>query len=578
LSDRPSIPLGGLSKAPARPSVGGPGAGAGAVALLDVSSAWDAEGALRDAARRELPLEVRKAAVSGLRVVSVVGAAVVTAYLALLAVGAPRGESFVVWLSHARALLGVLALCAGMAAITRLERANPDAVLRFGFIQYLAVAFLLGLSRHAHAWPAGEAIRQWSPVGVWILLFGALVPIRPVTVLGWSLFAALMDPFALLVTHGQNVPLALIDRLLLALSPFCAALMAFVTSSVIYGLNERIAKAREFGSYRLVERLGTGGMAEVWRADHRMLARPAAVKLIRPNVLAAYGENESSRLVRLFEREVQTTAALRSAHTIQVYDFGVARDGTFYYVMELLDGFDLQTLVERFGRQPPERVVYILRQVCHSLHEAHARQFVHRDMKPGNIYVCRYGADLDFAKVLDFGLVLDRRPTAEELDERRGQIGTPAIMAPEQVRFDAPVDQRTDIYAMGCVAYWLLTGLRVFEAESRHDMLVMHAHQRPVPPSRRGGVAIPDGLEQLVMDCLLKNPNKRPQSASELSERLAALGLEAAWTADRMEAWWRGPGAARPSMAPAPAVRLNRSPGEVLRVEKADPSEPADSV
>ena len=545
-----------------------------AVALLDVSTAWDAEGALRDAARRELPLEVRKAAVSGLRVVSVVGAGVVAAYLALLAFAGPRGESITARLSHTRALVLVLVLCAAMALVTRLARTHTDAVLRLGFIQYIAVAFLLGLARYAHASIAEEAIRQWSPVGVWILLFGALVPIRPGTVLGWSLFAALMDPFALLVTHGQNVPLPIVERLLLALSPFCAALMGFVTSSVIYGLNERIAKAREFGSYRLVERLGTGGMAEVWRADHRMLARPAAVKLIRPSVLSNYGENESSRLVRLFEREVQTTAALRSAHTIQVYDFGVARDGTFYYVMELLDGFDLQTLVERFGLQPPERVIYILRQVCHSLHEAHARQFVHRDMKPGNIYVCRYGADLDFAKVLDFGLVLDRRPTAEELDERRGQVGTPAIMAPEQVRFDAPVDQRTDIYAMGCVAYWLLAGVRVFEAETRHDMLVMHAHQRPTPPSRRSGVAVPEALEQIVMDCLLKNPDKRPQSAAELSERLAAVGLEAEWTSARMEAWWRGPGAARPSIPPESAVRVGRSPGDVLRVEKAD----ADSV
>jgi serine/threonine-protein kinase len=270
-----------------------------------------------------------------------------------------------------------------------------------------------------------------------------------------------------------------------------------------------------------------------------MLARPAAVKLIRPGMMAAYGEVESARLVRLFEREVQATAALRSAHTIQVYDFGVARDGTFYYVMELLDGFDLQTLVERFGKQPAERVVFVLRQVCHSLHEAHTRQFVHRDMKPGNIYVCRYGADLDFAKVLDFGLVLDRRPTAEELDERRGQIGTPAIMAPEQVRFDAPVDQRTDIYAIGCVAYWLLTSERVFEAETRNDMLVMHAHQRPTPPSRRGHAEIPPELERLVMECLDKNPNKRPQSAAELSRRLGELGLEAAWTPARMTEWWR---------------------------------------
>ncbi|HEX4336963.1 MAG TPA: serine/threonine-protein kinase [Polyangiaceae bacterium] len=510
------------------------------VALLDVSQAWDAASALRDAARRELPLEVRKAAVTGLGVVSAVGAAVATVSLVFFALGATRVETLSTAIVHARALIAVAVLCVAMAVVARLDTKHPDVLLRLGLVHYVIVALLLGVSRHAHGWPGLPASREWSPVAVWILLFGALVPLRPTTVLGWSLLAAVMDPFAFLVVQGGTGTVPVFDRFLVSLSPFCAALIAFVTSSVIYGLTERIAKAREFGSYRLVERLGVGGMAEVWRADHRMLARPAAVKLIRPAMLATYGDTESARLVRLFEREVQATAALRSAHTIQVYDFGVARDGTFYYVMELLDGFDLQTLVERFGKQAPERVVYVLRQVCHSLHEAHTRQFVHRDMKPGNIYVCRYGADLDFAKVLDFGLVLDRRPTAEELDERRSQIGTPAIMAPEQVRFDAPVDQRTDIYAIGCVAYWLLTGERVFEAETRHDMLVMHAHQRPTPPSRRADVDLPAELEQLVMACLDKNPNRRPQTAADLSTRLAALGLETAWTPSRMTEWWTG--------------------------------------
>ncbi len=511
----------------------------GDVALLDVSQVWDAAEALRDAARRELPLEVRRAAVTGLGVAAAVGAGVVAAAVVFFALASARSEPFLAALLHAKALLAVSVLCAGMALSARLGGKHPDVVLRLGLVHYVVVALLLGVARHAYAWPALPLAREWSPVGVWILLFGALVPLRPSTVLGWSLLSALMDPFALLIVRGGGASVSVVDRFLLSLSAFCAALIAFVTSSVIYGLTERIAKAREFGSYRLVERLGIGGMAEVWRADHRMLARPAAVKLIRPGMLSTYGETESARLVRLFEREVQATAALRSAHTIQVYDFGVARDGTFYYVMELLDGFDLQTLVERFGKQPPERVIHVLRQVCHSLREAHARHFVHRDMKPGNIYVCRYGADLDFAKVLDFGLVLDRRPTAEELEERRGQIGTPAIMAPEQVRFDAPVDQRTDIYAIGCVAYWLLTGERVFEAETRHDMLVMHAHQRPDSPSRRGHAGIPPELEAIVMQCLSKNPDKRPQSAGELSQRLAELGIEPLWTRARMEDWWR---------------------------------------
>jgi serine/threonine-protein kinase len=507
------------------------------VTLLDVSERATA-GLRESVARRELPLDVKRAAVSGVGIASLVGASAVGSYLVLLAVMAHRDPGGGGLGGYLKTLVPVLLLDVAMFGITRLKNATTDVVLRIGFVHFVLVAFLLGLHRHAHPWPAGEAVRQWSPVAVWILLFGALVPARPSTVLGWSLFAAVLDPFALLVKKGRIAPPSVAEGLLLVLSPFLAALMAYVTSSVVYGLNARIAKARAFGSYRLVERLGTGGMAEVWRADHQMLARPAAVKLVRPNVLGAYGEKEAARLIRLFEREVQATAALRSPHTIQVYDFGVARDGTFYYVMELLDGFDLQTLVERFGRQPPERVVHLLRQVCHSLHEAHSHHLVHRDMKPGNIYVCRYGADLDFAKVLDFGLVLDRRPTAEELDHDRGLIGTPAVMAPEQMRFDAPVDQRTDIYALGCVAYWLLSGVRVFEADSRQDMLVMHAHQRPIPPSRRIKAPVPEALERLVMECLDKNPDRRPQTASALVARLDALGLTEKWTLERMTEWW----------------------------------------
>jgi hypothetical protein len=449
----------------------------------------------------------------------------------------------------------IVLLDLSMFAFTRRRSAEPDRVLRIGFVHFIVVAFLLGSLRHSHLGPASDVALGWSPVGVWILLLGALVPLRPGTVLGWSLVAAAMDVLALVLTTDRAVRVSMSDGLLLAVSPFLAALMAYVFSTVIYGLTERVARARQFGSYRLAERLGAGGTAEVWRADHRMLARPAALKLVRPGVLAMYGEQEAARLVRLFEREVQATAGLRSPHTIQVYDFGVARDGTFYYVMELLDGFDLQTLVERFGPQPASRVIGILRQACHSLHEAHAQGLVHRDVKPGNIYLCRYGMDLDFVKLLDFGLVLDRRPTAEELDERRGQVGTPAVMAPEQMRFDAPVDERTDIYALGCVAYWLLAGVRVFEAETRHDMLVMHAHQRPVPPSRRSRISVPEDLEQLVMACLEKNPNKRPSSAHVLALRLGKLDGAGgdgprAWNDSDAEAWWSR---RRPRERPAPA-------------------------
>jgi serine/threonine-protein kinase len=287
-----------------------------------------------------------------------------------------------------------------------------------------------------------------------------------------------------------------------------------------------------------------------------MLARPAAVKLIRPKVLIQHGPIEAERLLRLFTREVQATASLSSPHTIQVYDFGVTREGAFYYVMELLDGIDLQTLVERHGAQPSERVAYLLIQACHSLREAHERNFVHRDVKPANIFVCWLGAECDFVKVLDFGLVLDRAPTPEELEDEKRFVGTPAVMAPEMLRFNSPVDARADIYALGCVAYWLLTASRVFEATTLHDMLVMHAHQKPLPPSKRLGRPVHAPLEEIVMSCLDKNPNRRPQTARELVELLSALEFAQPWSEERAESWWdqHRLGRRKPALPP-PSIR-----------------------
>ena len=213
-------------------------------------------------------------------------------------------------------------------------------------------------------------------------------------------------------------PLAVLDRLAARWTPlapayvflicwptYASAFVAVVPARVLQRLGRRLREAQDLGSYQLIERLGTGGMGEVWRAEHRLLARDAAIKLVRPEVLGARDENEARVTLKRFEREAQATAALSSPHTIQVFDFGITEDGTFYYVMELLNGRDLESLVREFGPLPPNRVIYLLRQVCHSLADAHARGLVHRDIKPANIYVCRMGLEYDFAKVLDFGLV-----------------------------------------------------------------------------------------------------------------------------------------------------------------------------
>jgi serine/threonine-protein kinase len=222
----------------------------------------------------------------------------------------------------------------------------------------------------------------------------------------------------------------------------------------------------------------------------------------------------------------------------------MADDGTFYYVMELLDGFDLDELVVRFGPVPAERAIHLLRQICASLGEAHEAGLIHRDVKPANVYLCRYGREVDFIKVLDFGLV--KRGGAgsdgEQLDKLTAADmtpgGTPAFMSPEQALGEGAVDARTDIYAVGCVAYWLLTGTLVFKGTTPMETIVMHVNRAPEPPSRRSTLPIPGELEQLVLACLAKNPDERPQSADQLAMRLASLPMAETWTPLRAREWW----------------------------------------
>jgi serine/threonine-protein kinase len=520
---------------------------------LDASLGWNEVEAVRTAASLELPSDLLTEGVGRLRGLSLVAAAILGAYLAALAALVPATPEWTRIRGGCLTLLGVAALLSLVAhAMTRIPKLRPQHAHDLGYAYLILLCLLLGLLRHAAAWPATELVRQVSPVVVPILAFGALIPASPRTAIGTLVGAACMDPLAFVMARSGDHTPPPADLLLLFSSPFVAALAAYAISRVAHRLSQGIVKAREVGSYRLVERLGVGGMAEVWRADHRMLARPAAVKLIRPKILTDHGPQEAERLLRLFLREARTTASLGSPHTIALYDFGVTREGAFYYVMELLNGVDLKTLVERFGPQTPERTAYLLRQMCHSLAEAHDRNFVHRDVKPANIFTCELGGDVDFVKVLDFGLVLDRHPTAAELEDERRFVGTPAIMAPEMVRFQAPVDRRADLYAVGCVAYWLLTGKRVFEAETRHDMLVMHAHQRPVLPSVRSGKPIHAGLEAVIMACLEKNPDRRPQTARELRERLDALSFEHPWSDERASLWWKRYHPIGPSEHPRP--------------------------
>jgi serine/threonine-protein kinase len=318
--------------------------------------------------------------------------------------------------------------------------------------------------------------------------------------------------------------------------------LATIVSRVLYGLRQQVAEASELGQYLLEEKIGGGGMGEVWRARHRLLIRPAAIKLIRQRALGAMS-GDPELLVRRFEREARATAALTSPHTVQLYDFGVTEDGRLYYVMELLDGLDLDTLVEQHGPLPAERVVHLLRQVCSALQDAHGNGLVHRDIKPANVVVSRAGTTFDFVKVLDFGLVkLDRgRDTDRNLVQLSADdswSGTPGYMAPEVVLGAGETDHRVDLYALGCVAYWLLTGKLVFEGENAMQVMMQHVQAQPKRPSHRVDRPIPAPLEDLVMQCLEKDPDHRPASADVMRERLDAVPLTSVWTAERAEQWW----------------------------------------
>jgi serine/threonine-protein kinase len=327
--------------------------------------------------------------------------------------------------------------------------------------------------------------------------------------------------------------------------------LAYAAARIVYTLGADVSRARELGSYRLIERLGQGGMGEVWRASHQFLARPAAIKFIRVSSVSGPSSEEAQTMLKRFELEAQATASLSSAHTIELYDFGATEEGTFYYVMELLDGLDCEELVRRFGPLVPARVVHLLIQVCESLEEAHDKGLVHRDVKPANIYVCRSGNRRDFVKVLDFGLVTQRstpQPPALRLTLPEQAVGTPEFMAPEMA-LGHEIDGRADLYGLGCVAYWLVTGRSVFEGGSFYEVISKHLHVPPDPPSGHAPNGIPQELEALILQCLEKAPEGRPANAREIARRLRAVPLAAPWGDETAETWWT---AHLPAAAPAP--------------------------
>ncbi len=316
-----------------------------------------------------------------------------------------------------------------------------------------------------------------------------------------------------------------------------AVALATVASHVIYGLRQQVRQALQLGQYTLEEKLGEGGMGTVYRARHAMLRRPTAVKLLPPEKV---GESSLER----FEREVQLTALLSHPNTVAIFDYGRTPDGIFYYAMEYLEGVDLESLVRRHGPQPPARVVHILKQVCGSLGEAHARGLIHRDVKPANIILCERGGFPDVAKVVDFGLVKDLEE-GQGITQADTLTGTPLYLAPEAIRGEE-VDGRADLYALGGVGYFLLSGRNVFEGKTLVEICGHHLHAAPAPPSEHLDQAIPEKLEALILSCLAKDLEDRPDTASDLARALEACDDVETWTERQARAWWGDHGETRP--------------------------------
>jgi eukaryotic-like serine/threonine-protein kinase len=320
----------------------------------------------------------------------------------------------------------------------------------------------------------------------------------------------------------------------LALAVGVAAFGSFKISALQHEAHAARREARELGQYRLKGRLGAGGMGEVWLAEHVLLRRPCAVKLIRPERAG------DPQFLRRFEREVQATALLDHPGVVAVYDYGHAADGTFYYVMEYLPGLGLDQLVERHGPLPPALAVHLLRQLCAALRAAHGRGLVHRDLKPSNVIVCPGGSPHDRAKLLDFGLVRDAAAVGGDAKLTRvgAVVGTPDFMAPEQAEGVAPVDARGDLYSLGAMGYFLLTARPPFERATAMQTMLAHLRDPVAPPSALAA-GTPADLEAVVLRCLAKRPGERYRDADDLARALAACACAGEWTEEAAAAWWQ---------------------------------------
>lgn len=485
------------------------------------------------------------------RMVTALGAgAVVLTVGDLLAMAAGFLPAEAGWVLPA-ASLAFLGLSLLLWLASRSARLGEIEVFRLGLAFVVASAALSGFVHCVHETHRFAQVTGFGPHAILITCFPLLLPCPPRTTLqvAAAAVAAIFGGFWAAGAWGLAAPTpsSYADLTVVAVG---SSAIAYTISRLVFRLQKDIVAARRLGSYALEEKIGSGGMGEVWRGRHAMLASPAAIKLMRS---ATPGKVLDASAAERFRREARVTAALRSPHTVHLYDFGSSDDGTFFFAMELLDGIDLAALVRRFGPQPPERVRGILLQACDSLAEAHALGLVHRDIKPENLMICRQGRQVEVVKVLDFGVVGLLGESAGpaggaaelaaalaggegvELTRPGTFLGTLAYSAPETF-FGLGIDARSDLYSLGCVGYWLLTGRKVMETASTAHQIAA-TWSRPAPRPSAHGIAVPPELDTLIAACLSRELSSRPRSADDMAERLLAGGP--GWSQEEARAWWR---------------------------------------
>ena len=501
--------------------------------------------------------------------------------LVLVALGSFTTVGVIAWLipfisppgSLATSSMGVLAvsvmiLCAGMLWMMRQPRsARTLSWLGIGFV--VTVALAMAGAEVALAPEIGTGRWGVSGIGIWIVLFPLVYPLSPRTALGAALACASAVP--LVYGMGQiagafSEPWSNLLPWMLPLY-FCAGLAVVAAFSMHrYRRALELAKGqlREYGRYELIRLLGKGGMGEVWLARHRLLPRSAAIKFVTPPIEA--DEARRASMARQFEAEAAAIARLSSVHTVTLYDFGVTNNGEWYYVMELLDGIDLEAAIATHGPLPDWRIVHILAQACRSLAEAHRQQLIHRDIKPGNLMLCRLGDELDVVKVVDFGLV-GLEPHGLPNDPTSSWAGSVGYVAPEVLVGESPPDGRVDLYALGCVAWWLMTGQPVFAAAKNvQEECVLHCTMPPPVAILRAG-AHDEGLIRLVIELLGKRVDLRPVDADATRHRLMSLPCWNAYDESAVSAWWA-------RVKPDPVVDEEPDPGSVPASERVSAATP----